>query len=425
VNTVTPGALKKIVTAAIWQADPGQAQADAEAAAKERGVFVTQSDPDDDHGTKRIWVRAATDDVIRFDATINDLAEALKLLGDTATLDARRAKAIGWIADPEAAHNLLQVARYLARHHTHAQPAHTAQPTPPTPPTPPPHRGNPPDPAADPDCGATVEDEPIGADEASAYAETTRADGPTPDDEAMAYDDVVADDAVAGDADGADDTRGVGDLNPASDGEGFTRLALAGTLEARLAAIKQDAYGNGLGAGSGRRGRHTVYVHLTDKTLATGTGVLRVEEVGPLLASQLRELLGHDQVIVKPVIDLHDQISVHAYEIPDRIRERVRLRHPVDMFPYGTAEAGSRMDLDHITPYDRTGPPGPPDQPGQTSTDNLIPQGRLHHRAKTFGGWSNQRLPNGAIEWTSPHGFRFEVDHTGTHPLPHRKPGDR
>jgi hypothetical protein len=126
VNTITPGRLATIVTAALWQADPDRAQANAEAAAKERGVFVAQSDPDDDHGTKRIWVRAATGDVIRFDATINDLAQALKLLGDTDTLDQRRAKAIGWIADPQAAHHLLQVTRYLARHHTHTQRAHTA-----------------------------------------------------------------------------------------------------------------------------------------------------------------------------------------------------------------------------------------------------------------------------------------------------------
>jgi hypothetical protein len=188
---------------------------------------------------------------------------------------------------------------------------------------------------------------------------------------------------------------------------------LAGSLPARLAAIKQDAYSSGLGAGNGRRAnRHTLYVHLTDKALASGNGVLRVEELGPLLISQLSELLGHDQIVVKPVIDLHDQVSVHGYEIPDRIRERVRLRHPVDMFPFGGAEATTRMDQDHIVPYDRAGPPG------QTSTDNLIPQGRLHHRAKTFGGWTNRRLPTGAIEWTSPHGFRFQVDHTGTHPLP-------
>jgi hypothetical protein len=199
---------------------------------------------------------------------------------------------------------------------------------------------------------------------------------------------------------------------PATDEDMFTRRMLSGSLPARLAAIKQHAYSHGLGADGRRRAsQHTLYVHLTDTTLATGNGVLRVEELGPLLLGQLSELLGHDQIVVKPVIDLHDQVSVHSYEIPSRIRERVRLRHPVDMFPYSGAEATIRMDQDHIVPYDRAGPPG------QTSTDNLIPQGRLHHRAKTFGGWRNRRLPTGAIEWTSPHEFRFHVDHTGTHPL--------
>lgn len=225
--------------------------------------------------------------------------------------------------------------------------------------------------------------------------------------------------------------------------DAFTRRMLAAELPARLAAIKQEAYRTGLGpTTTGRQTRqthHTLYVHLTDRTLATGTGVLRVEELGPLLASQLTELLGHDHITIKPVIDLHDQVSVHAYEIPDRIREHVRLRHPVDTFPYSAAEATERMDQDHITPYhhttpndhtapkdhttpyDRTGPPnptGPPDQPGQTSTNNLIPLTRLHHRAKTFGGWRNRRLPDGAIEWNSPHGFTFIVNHTGTHPAP-------
>ncbi|TCC11358.1 HNH endonuclease signature motif containing protein [Kribbella soli] len=212
--------------------------------------------------------------------------------------------------------------------------------------------------------------------------------------------------------DGRDDRADDGGDDGGHDGDAFTRLAMAGTLPGRLAAIKRAAYSDGLGAGSGRRNRHTLYVHLTDRTLASGNGVLRVEELGPLLAGQLTELLGHDQIVVKPVIDLQDQVSVHSYEIPDRIRERVRLQHPTDMFPYSGAEATSRMDQDHITPYDRTGPPG------QTTADNLIPLGRLHHRAKTFGGWRSRRLPTGAVDWTSPHGFRFVVDYTGTHPMP-------
>jgi hypothetical protein len=383
VDTVTPTRLTTIVKAAVWEADPELAKAQAEAAARARGVFVA---PSDDHGTKRFWVRAAAGDVIRFDATIEDLARALKTLGDTDSLDQRRAKAIGWIADPAAAHHLLEVARHLARTHattratTRADAADDGTAAPNT--RDPEANHSVPERWLDPDDWANPDDSTNPEGRAGQGQEAPTADaGPT---------------AVSGQADlGA-----------------FTRQMLAGTLPVRLAAIKKHAYSNGIGTGSGRRNRHTLFVHLTDRTLATGNGVLRVEELGPLLAGQLTELLGHDQIVVKPVIDLHDQVSVHSYEIPDRIRERVRLRHPVDMFPYSGAEATTRMDQDHITPYDRAGPPG------QTSTDNLIPQGRLHHRAKTFGGWRCERLPSGAIEWCSPQGFRFLVDHTGTHAVP-------
>jgi hypothetical protein len=67
-------------------------------------------------------------------------------------------------------------------------------------------------------------------------------------------------------------------------------------------------------------------------------------------------------------------------------------------------------DPDHVDPYDPTGPPG------QTSTTNLRPLRRYSHRLKTHGGWTVQQLPDGALEWTTPHGFTFRVDHTGTHP---------
>ncbi|TDO52477.1 hypothetical protein EV643_102316 [Kribbella sp. VKM Ac-2527] len=415
VNTVTPGKLGTIVKAAVWEADPELAKAAAELAAKERGVFVG---PSDHHGTKRFWVRAAAGDVIRFDATIDDLARALKTLGDTDSLDVRRAKAIGWIADPAAAHQLLEVARHLARTVPHIStlddPTHDS-------------------PA--PDANAAADDREPAGDRSVADDTHGPDDRPAPDDWPMPDHEPDPDDWDGPDEHGT--PIGAGDPGEADrvsargpdretdcqtdDGDGadaFTRWMLAGSLPARLAAIKQHAYSRGLAAGSGRRSnRHTLYVHLTDQTLASGNGVLRVEELGPLLMSQLTELLGHDQIVVKPVIDLHDQVSVHSYEIPDRIRERVRLRHPVDMFPYSAAEATTRMDQDHIIPYDRAGPPG------QTGTDNLIPQGRLHHRAKTFGGWKCRRLPTGAIEWTSPHGFQFHVDHTGTHPMPPIGPG--
>ena len=101
-----------------------------------------------------------------------------------------------------------------------------------------------------------------------------------------------------------------------------------------------------------------------------------------------------------------------AYEIPRRIRERVKLTYPVEQFPYGTRETTASTDLDHIKPYQPNGPPE------QTSTDNIVPLGRRNHRAKTHGGWTVTRLDDGALEWTTRHGYTFRVDHTGTHPGP-------
>ena len=187
-------------------------------------------------------------------------------------------------------------------------------------------------------------------------------------------------------------------------------------LDARLAQIRHDAHTNPQSGRRLRPGQTETYVHLTDYTLATGTGVLRVEDIGPLLASQLRELVGHGPYTVKPVIDLHDAVSVDAYEIPDRIRERVKLMYPVELFPYGTRETHAAMDLDHIRPYDPLGPPG------QTNPANLAPLRRFPHRVKTHGGWSVRRLDYKTVKWITPNGFAFHVDPTGTHRLPKPQP---
>ncbi|TCN44107.1 hypothetical protein EV644_101758 [Kribbella orskensis] len=182
----------------------------------------------------------------------------------------------------------------------------------------------------------------------------------------------------------------------------------------KLAAIKHGAYSNQGAGGAGRKpARTTIYVHITDETLLAGGGVARVERFGPVFAARLEELLGHDQIVVKPVVDLNDKLSVDAYEIPRRIRERVKLTHPIEQFVFGAAETTDSVDLDHIAPFDfsATGPPG------QTSTGNLTPLRRYSHRVKTHGGWRVRRLDDGGLEWTTKHGFKFRVDHTGTRPL--------
>ncbi|MEJ1111975.1 hypothetical protein V9K98_36760, partial [Kribbella sp. CCNWLW197] len=208
-------------------------------------------------------------------------------------------------------------------------------------------------------------------------------------------------------------------LDPDDDGCGDGEVldaAARRALEARLAQVRHAAHTHPATGRAVRPGQTEIYVHLTDHTLTTGTGVLRAEDLGPLLASQLRELVGHGPYTVKPVIDLHDAVSVDAYEIPDRIRERVKLLHPVELFPYGTRETHAAMDLDHIEAYDPLGPPG------QTTPANLAPLRRFPHRVKTHGHWKVHRLNPTTLEWTTPHGFTFHVDPTGTHRAPKPQP---
>ena len=154
-----------------------------------------------------------------------------------------------------------------------------------------------------------------------------------------------------------------------------------------------------------------VYVHLTDETLRAGAGVARVEGIGPVTAQLVREWLAGARVTVVPVIDLAQQTPVDAYEIPDRLAEAVRLRSPVDCFPYATSTS-RRMDLDHTEPYRSPDEGGPP---GQTRTDNLAPLTRAHHRVKTHAhGWAVRQPFDGVLVWRTPHGRYYLVDHTGT-----------
>jgi hypothetical protein len=164
------------------------------------------------------------------------------------------------------------------------------------------------------------------------------------------------------------------------------------------------------------RPRAVLYVHLAEEALTgahPGTAVARVRDLGPVGLDQLKEWLGTDTVIVKPVIDLAGQVPVDAYEIPAGMAEAVQLRHPYETLPYGTLSSHA-ADGDHTLRY------VPPDEggpPGQTAMDNLGPLGRLHHRAKTFGGFTCYQPLPGLYLWQVPNGRWYRVDHTGTTPL--------
>ena len=177
-----------------------------------------------------------------------------------------------------------------------------------------------------------------------------------------------------------------------------------------------------------------LHIHLSEAALKSSpevdpdTGMLglhlaRVENHHQTLtADAVREWLAvpGTQITVKPVIDLHDQIAVDSYEIPDRISQRVRLKRPTCVFPHCT-RTSAKVDLDHIDEYvppDRGGPPG------QTSTATLAPLCRRHHRAKTHPSpvstgsttiaWDYRQLTPTTWLWTSPHSLRFLVHPDGT-----------
>ena len=146
-------------------------------------------------------------------------------------------------------------------------------------------------------------------------------------------------------------------------------------------------------------------------------GLARVEETRTVVTTDhIRTWCGTAGTItVKPVIDLADHVHVAAYEIPDRIAERTDLRDLHCVFPYRTRPA-KRCDHDHIRPY----PSGP------TSTDNIAPLCRHHHRLKTHARWSYTPIETGTYLWTSPHGLTFIRDHTGTLDVtPLGRPPDR
>ena len=161
----------------------------------------------------------------------------------------------------------------------------------------------------------------------------------------------------------------------------------------------------------------TLYVHMSlEQFNRHQLGAARVEGLGPVTLEHAADLLHHSRVTNTPVVDLHQYHAVDGYQTPPRIREHMQLRYLVEVFPSGTLPS-RRADADHVVPYQprsqgRAGPPG------QTSTTNIAPLGRSHHRVKTHGrGWVHRQPTPGIHYWRTPHGHWARVDHHGTHTL--------
>jgi hypothetical protein len=137
-----------------------------------------------------------------------------------------------------------------------------------------------------------------------------------------------------------------------------------------------------------------------------------VEGLGPVTHArneewQARHTATGGRVRLTPVVDAARTDAVDRHDPPPWMAAQVRLRDPQCVFP-GCPTRSRHCDLDHIDPYDDTGPPG------QTHPGNLAPLCRRHHRAKTHGRWRYRRLPDGTYAWTSPHHDHYLVHDGGT-----------
>lgn len=85
---------------------------------------------------------------------------------------------------------------------------------------------------------------------------------------------------------------------------------------------------------------------------------------------------------------------------PPKLRSYLTARHPTCGFP-GCYRTSIDADLDHEPPWraDGTG--------GHTSSEDLRPLCRRHHRVKTFVNWRVEYLPDGRMRWISPSGVTF------------------
>jgi len=146
-----------------------------------------------------------------------------------------------------------------------------------------------------------------------------------------------------------------------------------------------------------------IYTHHTP---TEAHGIVDVEKLGHTTIEQLADWCrtAATKVSIRPVLDLAAEITTDAYAPTDRQREQAILTNPTCVFPH-CARSARGCDLDHVEAFDAG---------GATTSWNLAPLCRLHHRMKTHGHWTYTRLTRTAFEWTSPSGKVYDVDRTHT-----------
>jgi hypothetical protein len=301
------GRFETLLRAKIIEADPRAAEEQAKIWEAERFVRARRTDQ---AGLKLLIAKANAGDVIWFLATINRIAEILRLQGDLDSTDVRRSKAIGILAQPAVALQLLW--EFRNEQHSAGEPQQA--------------------------------DEPIHNEPKAPYDTST----PTPDDDLL--------NAAADEQPDRAERKPIGSagrgliIQPS--GVDVRKLRPQVMLHIHLSEEALIAYHDG--------------------KPRFGWRVARFEGVGAITLGQIRRFLGDTgcDIKVQPVIDPQDSPPVDSYEIPRRIREAMFLRMPASCFPY--AAGAGRIELDHTKPYIPPARGGPPGQTGVHGLGPLI-----------------------------------------------------
>ena len=354
IATLPWGRFETLLAAKIIEADPRAAEEQARIWEAERFVRAGRSGQS---GLKLLIAKANAGDVIWFMATVNRIAEILRLQGDLDSADVRRSKAIGVLAQPALALQLLW--EFRNEQHPGGEPQQPEEPI-----------DNQVNAPFDNSTESPAED-PLdtASDNTSSGAEPELAHGDQPE-------------PVGG------------GLIMRPSGVELRKLRPRVVLHIHLS--------------------HEALWAFTDGKPCIIGGAARLEGVGPITLGQVRRFLADTgcDVKVQPVVDPQDTPPVDGYEIPRRIREAMFLRMPASCFPY--AAGTHRMDLDHTKSYE---PPDRGGPPGQTGVHNLGPLSRFEHRIKTHSRWRVRQPEPGVWIWRSPHRAYYLVTNAGTHYL--------
>lgn len=182
------------------------------------------------------------------------------------------------------------------------------------------------------------------------------------------------------------------------------------SLDVRRAAalgVLGRAYNSGSLDGVPGTARVVELVIHTDTRELAGTGLVSLGNTRGLASiERLEQWATTVGTVVRPIIvvDLADDIEAAGYVPTARQRRQAALIHQKCSFPYCQARA-EHCDLDHRAAYADGGP---------TSSQNLTPLCRQHHRMKTHHGWRYHRIRAGVYRWRSPHGYEYVVSPAGT-----------